>query len=332
MTALQRVFFPLAFLGQHGTIAIAASLLVGMAVPFLAATLRPWLDEAILTLLTLAFLRIGFRALGSELKKPLPVLLATAVALIALPALGLGLGAAFGLNQSHPEIYLALFIALAVPPITAVPIFAGLLRLPGAVALAFLILAMAATPLTAWLHASVFFPAGSLPLDPSSIGLRLAGFLVGAAALAFAIQKVAGLPRLDKIRTHLDGINVLAMLVFAIAVMDGVGPAMVQRPGLVAILFVATFALALGQMLLMRLCLFFMEAQNAISVSLATGLRNMGLMVASLGMAIPETTWLWFAVGQFPIFFMPWLIEIARKRGLSKEPKTSVQDSEKIAR
>lgn len=303
----------LAFLGRHGTLAIALSLLVGTALPFLAATLRPFLDEAILTLLTLAFLRIGFRALGDEFKTPLPVIISALIALFLLPALALWLGQITGLQAHYPGFYLALFIALAVPPITAVPIFASLLRLPGPIALAFLILAIALTPFAATLHARLFFTPEALPFDGLTIGLRLAGFLVGAGIVAMIIQRLVGVDRLARNHHYLGGLNVLVMLIFAIAVMDGFGPAVLGSPGLVAIIFVATFALAMGQMVLMRGALWFLPADKATSIAMATGLRNMGLMVAALGMSIPETTWLWFAIGQFPIYFMPWFIELARK-------------------
>lgn len=303
----------LAFLGRHGTLAIALSLLIGAALPFLAATLRPFLDEAILTLLTLAFLRTGFRALGDEFKTPLPVVYAVIIALLILPALALLLGQVTGLQTAYPGFYLALFIALAVPPITAVPIFASLLRLPGPIALAFLILAMAATPFIATLHARVFFTPQALPFDGLTIGLRLAGFLIGAGIVAAIIQRVVRQDRLERNNQYLGGLNVLVMLVFAIAVMDGFGPAVLGSPGLVAVIFLAVFALALAQMAIMRGALWFMPADKATSIAMATGLRNMGLMVAALGMSIPETTWLWFAIGQFPIYFMPWFIELARK-------------------
>lgn len=311
----------LAFLGRHGTLAIALSLLLGAALPFLAATLRPWLDEAILMLLTLAFLRIGFRALGEEFKAPLPVLWAVALALLVIPFAALAIGRWTGFSASHPELYLALFIALAVPPVTAVPIFAGLLRLPGPIALAFLILAMAATPFAATLHAKLFFEPGTLPFDGLEIGLRLAGFLFGSAVLAAIIQKLAGRVRLEAWRAPLDGLNVLAMFVFAVAVMDGFGPALIATPALVLVLLVATFVLAIGQMALMRAALWFMDGARASAIAMATGLRNMGLMVAALGMAIPDTTWLWFAIGQFPIFMMPWIVERIRAvRGASQHP------------
>ncbi|MGD1886260.1 MAG: hypothetical protein ACFB01_03880 [Cohaesibacteraceae bacterium] len=87
---------------------------------------------------------------------------------------------------------------------------------------------------------------------------------------------------------------------------------MISTPGLVLGLLVATFLLALGQMVLMRAALWFIDGAKATSIAMATGLRNMGLMVAALGMAIPDTTWLWFAVGQFPIFMMPWIVERIR--------------------
>ena len=84
---------------------------------------------------------------------------------------------------------------------------------------------------------------------------------------------------------------------------------------------VATFVLAIGQMALMRAALWFMDGARASAIAMATGLRNMGLMVAALGMAIPDTTWLWFAIGQFPIFMMPWIVERIRAvRGASQHP------------
>ena len=82
--AVHLLLAPLTFLGRHGTLAIALSLLVGAALPFLSATMRPFLDEAILALLTLAFLRIGFRAVGREFRSPVPITVATVIAMVIL--------------------------------------------------------------------------------------------------------------------------------------------------------------------------------------------------------------------------------------------------------
>jgi predicted Na+-dependent transporter len=90
--AVHLLLAPLTFLGRHGTLAIALSLLVGAALPFLSATMRPFLDEAILALLTLAFLRIGFRAVGREFRAPLPVIIATVIAMLIMPGLAFWIG------------------------------------------------------------------------------------------------------------------------------------------------------------------------------------------------------------------------------------------------
>src|SRR5262245_42941357 len=44
--------------GRHGTLIVAASIFIGLAVPPLAAAFRPHLGEAIVVMLTLAFLRV----------------------------------------------------------------------------------------------------------------------------------------------------------------------------------------------------------------------------------------------------------------------------------
>jgi hypothetical protein len=40
-----------------------------------------------------------------------------------------------------------------------------------------------------------------------------------------------------------------------------------------------------------------------------TGQRNMGALIAALGAATPETTFLFFALMQFPIYMMPLMIK-----------------------
>jgi BASS family bile acid:Na+ symporter len=44
--------------GRHGTLIAAASIFIGLAVPPLAAAFRPHLGEAIVVMLTFAFLRV----------------------------------------------------------------------------------------------------------------------------------------------------------------------------------------------------------------------------------------------------------------------------------
>jgi BASS family bile acid:Na+ symporter len=47
-------------------------------------------------------------------------------------------------------------------------------------------------------------------------------------------------------------------------------------------------------------------AKPAFTVS--TGSRNLGLMIAAAGGAVPELTWLYVAMAQFPIYLRPYLL------------------------
>ena len=51
--------------------------------------------------------------------------------------------------------------------------------------------------------------------------------------------------------------------------------------------------------------LFFAWAgrERALALGFMTSQRNMALMVAATGGALPDMTWLYFAVSQFPIYF-----------------------------
>ena len=62
----------------------------------------------------------------------------------------------------------------------------------------------------------------------------------------------------------------------------------------------------------------------ALALGLAVGSRNMGLMVAAAGGAVPELTWLYFAVAQFPIYTLPHLLKPLAHRWIDKLRKRRV--------
>jgi BASS family bile acid:Na+ symporter len=49
----------------------------------------------------------------------------------------------------------------------------------------------------------------------------------------------------------------------------------------------------------------------------ATGQRNMGLLIAALGASAPDTTFLFFALSQFPIYIGPQVMRMVAGRILS---------------
>ena len=57
-----------------------------------------------------------------------------------------------------------------------------------------------------------------------------------------------------------------------------------------------------------------MKPGDVFLMGYGTGQRNMGAMIAALGAATPETTFLFFALAQFPIYLMPQMIKPIAKR------------------
>ena len=53
---------------------------------------------------------------------------------------------------------------------------------------------------------------------------------------------------------------------------------------------------------------------RAFAVGLVAGNRNVGLMLAATGFAIPDIAWLYFAVAQFPIYLLPHLLKSLARR------------------
>jgi hypothetical protein len=303
MGTTNRASEALAWLGRQGTRAVAASIFVGLAVPALAALFKPLVGPTIFCLLTLAFLRVEPAALREEFFRPQLLLVATLWIMVATPLI-LGLAyATLGRGEIWDELSLALIMQVAAPPITSAPAFVALVGLDVALALAALITTHAITPLTAPFFAALFAP-NALPLDAMALALRLALFLGGSYLLARLIRRLAGPARVTGWREQIDGTNVILLFVFAAALMESASAKLFTDPGLVLALLALSFAVTFGLMAITALLLWPAGAVRALSLGMASGTRNMGLMLAAAS-GVSDVVWLYFAVAQFPIYFAP---------------------------
>jgi hypothetical protein len=323
MSPLPALAAALAWVGRQGTRAVAASVFAGLLLPPLAALLKPAVPAAIVALLALAFLRVEAGALRAQLARPALTVAAAAWIMLAVPAL---IGTALALlrvGEALPAVHLALLLQAFAPPIMAAPAFAALLGLDAALVLATLMLCMAATPLTSIAFTAIFLAAPGplageadavLTLSPLALGIRTAAVLAGAALTAAVIRRTMGEPWLRRQRERIDGLNVIVLLIFAIAVMDGVTARLIAQPGLVIGLTLVAFALALAIAALTALVFVRAGRRRALALGLATGLRNLGLMLAATGGAVPEVTWIYVGLAQFPIYLLPQLLQPLARR------------------
>ena len=107
------------------------------------------------------------------------------------------------------------------------------------------------------------------------------------------------------------------MFVFVGAVMEHVAARALAQP--LVMLGLAAFAFAICYALLGLTALVLAGAgpERAFALGLMASQRNMGLMVAATGNALPELAWLYFALCQFPIYLSPQLLKPLARRILS---------------
>jgi predicted Na+-dependent transporter len=294
----------LAWIGHRGSEVLAAAIFIGIALPPLAAFLKPAFAVVLCVLLVLSFLRVEPTALRRYATRPGLVLAATAWTMLAVPIATGGMLALAGLADASPAIYFALILQAVAPPMVSAPAMATLMGLDAALSLAVVTISLAVAPATAAFFAALFLgEAGSL--TPMALGGRTLVMLAGAAIVAALIRHFAGSDAVARQNERIDGLSVMALFVFACSFMDGVEAHVLASPlaalGLLALAFAVPMVLALATTLV------FSGAgrATALTLALSVALRNMGLMAAAAGAAVPDLAWLYFAYSQIPTYLMP---------------------------
>jgi hypothetical protein len=313
MAVLCSVRAALAWLGRQGTRAIAAVVFIGIAVPPLGAVLRPFVTLAIFILLAIAFLRVDTAALRSYLRRPKLVLAATAWTMLAVPLLFGAVCLGLGLDTRAPELFLALMLQAVAPPMMAAPAFAALMGFDATLVLASLVTSPALTPLTDHLFAYALI-GPTLALSPELLGLKLFAILAGSGLVAASGRKLLGLAAIERHKDEIDGINILVVFVFVAAFMEHAAENFINAPLATTGLAVLAFAVSIAVLGATAAAFARAGAERAFVLGLMASQRNMGLMLAATGGALPDGVWLYFALCQFPIYLFPQLLKPLARR------------------
>jgi len=138
--------------------------------------------------------------------------------------------------------------------------------------------------------------------------------------VAGAIRWIAGASAIKRHNRPIDGLNILILFVFVSAVMGNVAGGVWADP--VRVIELTTLAFAVFFALVGVTALIFRRIgrERALALGLLVSQRNMGLMVAATDGVLPGTTWLYFALSQFPIYLSPQLLKpIVRKLRAQKK-------------
>jgi len=149
----------------------------------------------------------------------------------------------------------------------------------------------------------------SVSLDPLTIGTRLLWLMAGAAVAAVLLRRLFGWQRIADSGELLDGINVVVLFIFIVALMGDTAFRFLEDPLRITLVVALTFAIAGSILGTTALVLIRSGRTEALTAGLAASNRNMGLMPAAVGASLPPDTWLWFALAQFPIYLLPAIIK-----------------------
>lgn len=300
----------LGFLGAHVTAALAGGVFLGLLWPALAALFAPLLVPAVFVLLVATLLRLDWRAVAARAAAP-----GRTLAMLLWLALGTSTITFALLTALDAPVALvtAMVLAAASAPIVSSVPLAMLLGLDGALAVVAVVVTMVLLPL--------YLPPLALSLLGLQLDLGLRAFMArlgaligGALAVALVVRWRLPARRLAAAGQVIDGIVVAMLIVFAIAIMDGVTAALFARPGVVLLYVGASFAANLGMQALGTLAFLRLGRVAALTCGLVSGNRNMAILLAVMAGHADFDVTLYFAVGQLPIYLLPMLLHPVYRR------------------
>lgn len=311
----------LAFIGRHATTFMAAGVLLGLGLPALAAYAKPLLVPTLMIPLTLALVRLDWRAIAAWRQRTRTATLLIGWVLLVCPVLVWALASALVPIGLPPPLREALVLLGASSPLVTSVAIALIVGLDATLAVVTVLIATALVPFTLPLLAHALVGI-TLDIGLGAFMLRL-GALVGTAfGCAWLIRRLVAPPVLARQRELLDGLTVINLVVFAVAIMDGVTAYAIEAPGYVAIAIAAAFAFNLLLQLMGYVAFRRLGPREALAAALVSGNCNLGLVLVALeGKASFEVT-IFFALAQIPMYTLPMLLMPVYRRllGPSQAP------------
>jgi len=303
----------IALLGVYARWALPAGVFAGIVLPELATLLRPLLTAVVIGTLTTALLRLEWYRMGTALRRPGPPLLLAGWQLALSPALAWAASVLLGLP---PDLRLLLVLQAAAPPIGSAPVFALILGLDGAFAAVITVLATLLLPFTLTPIVVLLADTG-LRVDFAAFVLRVTLVVVAPFAIAAVLRSLIGRQRLRRNDPLIGGLNVLLLVVFAIAVMDGVTARLLAEPAYIGQLLLVSCLAALLLHAAAYAAFRWTGARAAFNAAVLSGNRNLGLMLAITAGSAGEAFSLYVGIAQIPMYFAPLLLSPFVRRGVA---------------
>ena len=149
-------------------------------------------------------------------------------------------------------------------------------------------------------------------------------------AVAGVIRRAAGADAISRYKAEIDGINIIVMFVFVGAVMENLLNNLIADPVWVLGLAALAFSFCFGVLGVTIAVFAWSGRPRAFALGFMASQRNLGLMLAATGGVLPDVSWLWFALSQFPIYLAPQILKPVVRRLLPEPQNGSLAQSTHI--
>jgi BASS family bile acid:Na+ symporter len=294
----------LGWLGRHATGCMAGGVLLGLALPPLAALAKPLLVPTLLIPLTLALVRLDWRAIVAWRGRPAVVAWLLVWLLGVSPLLVWAIATPLVAAGFPEPLRQALVLMAAASPIVSSVAIALIVGLDATLAIVAVLLATALVPLTLPPMAAALVGI-TLEIGLGAFMLRLALLVGSAFAAAWLVRRLVPAGVLAARSELLDGLTVVNLVLFGLAIMDGVTAYALERPGYVVAALAAAYAFNLLLQAAGYAAFARLGRRAALTVALVSGNCNMGLVLVALQDRAPFEITVFFALAQIPMYTLP---------------------------
>jgi len=295
----------LRLLGKHARWTLPVGVCTGIVFPALAEALQSLVLTAMIGMITVSLLRLEWSALIATLRQPARIGWITVCTMVISPV-AVWLLARVGVI---PEAFTVLSVLQAASaPIGSAAAFALFLGIPGHLSMAGTVVMTLMLPVTLTATASLLLPSFGITVDLGQFFVRVTLSALAPFVITLLVRKLVGEATLRRVDPELAGLNVVLLVLFAIAIMNGVTATFLERPAFILALFAwscfaAVFWHSAGYTLLRA-----KGFENALSSSLLMGNRNLGLTLAVTAGTAGEAFQMYAGLAQIPLFCAPLLL------------------------
>ncbi|MFT5113424.1 MAG: BASS family bile acid:Na+ symporter [Parasphingorhabdus sp.] len=295
---------------QFRQLLLACSVFVALLLPDLAAFAAPALLPSLFIIMLLSLMNMNWQS--GEIFQKSEWLSALAIVLFQMIVLPLVLVLVLSSFLKLETVWFAGLI-LSGSTIFGASAFAGLLGLSSTLTLLGVLMSTLLMPFSLLF---MWWLIGSAELDMSVVDYsqRIALFMVVPAILAWIYH--LGCRRFNW-RNNSNWIQhgvVLALIVFALAIMDGVTDFAMRDPLAAVQMFLLVLIIHLGLFGLSWLTFRFKGSQVAMIAGMLSANRNLGMLMAVAGSMVPENFLLFVGLWQIPMYLSPLVLGFVLSR------------------